>query len=400
MSTAVFLQSETADPYAHYSRMLAENPVFWDAQHNCWVIYGYEDCKQILSHSRAYIPALPPGSQLAGNEYVQLIRGKLVRLSNPPIHQRARQMTVRLFAKMRPIDLPEIIDDLLSRPGTWVYPNVGSAASVNWVASVCRKLPVSALLKSFNFSAADSAFVLSQMEQLVKIMAPAGTPEQIDALNTTAAAIYQLTERHVLSSGLSGEIIRGNGHSDGEDSLARCIGNLIGLFIQSYDAGRGLLSNSLLQLLDHVPDNSPQHRPPDNPFPDDHYFHHCVIETLRYDPPVQHTRRVAAEDLFIRGSHIQKGQSILVILAAANRDPEKFADPGRFDPYRSNKEEHLTYGAGLHRCPAREFATELTATTLHYFFRRYTRIVLTDRDIRYEPLANLRLPAEIFLSVS
>jgi cytochrome P450 len=75
-----------------------------------------------------------------------------------------------------------------------------------------------------------------------------------------------------------------------------------------------------------------------------------VEELLRYDGPVEvATWRFAAEPLTLGGARIERGEAVLVVLAAANRDPERFADPDRLDLNRADN-GHLGYGHGIHYC--------------------------------------------------
>jgi len=75
----------------------------------------------------------------------------------------------------------------------------------------------------------------------------------------------------------------------------------------------------------------------------------AVEELLRYDSPLQRQTRVAKEDFELAGKHICKGQPVLSMLGAANRDPGQFADPDRLDIRRRNN-GHLAFGSGIHYC--------------------------------------------------
>jgi cytochrome P450 len=74
-----------------------------------------------------------------------------------------------------------------------------------------------------------------------------------------------------------------------------------------------------------------------------------VEEVLRYDPPVLFTGRVAMEDIPLEGLTIEKGSQTLVLLGAANRDPDVFQNPGKFD-IRRKPNPHLAFGMGIHFC--------------------------------------------------
>jgi len=74
-----------------------------------------------------------------------------------------------------------------------------------------------------------------------------------------------------------------------------------------------------------------------------------VEEMLRYWPPVLHFRRTATRDIELSGQRIQAGQKVVVYHVSANRDPDVFPDPHRFDIGRSPN-EHLSFGSGVHAC--------------------------------------------------
>jgi pimeloyl-[acyl-carrier protein] synthase len=75
----------------------------------------------------------------------------------------------------------------------------------------------------------------------------------------------------------------------------------------------------------------------------------AVEEMLRYESPSQHTGRLAAEDVELGSKTIKKGQAVMAVMAAANRDPERFADPDRFDITRTDN-RHLAFGYAAHFC--------------------------------------------------
>jgi cytochrome P450 len=75
----------------------------------------------------------------------------------------------------------------------------------------------------------------------------------------------------------------------------------------------------------------------------------AVEEMLRAEPPVQHTARIAPEDVVLGGKNIRKGHSVIAVLAAGNRDPERFPDPDFFDIERKDN-RHLAFGWASHFC--------------------------------------------------
>jgi cytochrome P450 len=75
-----------------------------------------------------------------------------------------------------------------------------------------------------------------------------------------------------------------------------------------------------------------------------------VEETLRIESPVQMTPRIASEDMQFLGFDVPAGARVMSVLAAANRDPDTFPDPTRFDPWRANANRHVSFVVGPHHC--------------------------------------------------
>lgn len=87
----------------------------------------------------------------------------------------------------------------------------------------------------------------------------------------------------------------------------------------------------------------------------------AVQEALRMDPPVMYMARTTVAEHELRGEHLHTGDKVMLCYGAANRDPDRFADPDTFDVHRDNR-THLTFGTGRHRCLGEHLANaELTA---------------------------------------
>jgi cytochrome P450 len=97
----------------------------------------------------------------------------------------------------------------------------------------------------------------------------------------------------------------------------------------------------------------------------------AIDEILRFDSPVQNTARYAAVDTEICGLAIPKSGFVQVLIGAANRDPEVFADPGRFDVRRANARDHLAFSAGVHYCIGAALARAEGRIGLQALFGRY-----------------------------
>src|SRR5215216_5768587 len=125
MENALFLQSEVENPWEIYMRMLAVSPVYCDTKNNIVAVYSYELCKEILTASYADIPQAKDENGL--NETALLIKKHLVRTANEADHIIARKAAMEIFASMKPVSIPALMDELID---------------MDWVDAVAKKLPV------------------------------------------------------------------------------------------------------------------------------------------------------------------------------------------------------------------------------------------------------------------
>jgi len=129
-----------------------------------------------------------------------------------------------------------------------------------------------------------------------------------------------------------------------EELYAQCVMLLFG----GHETTRNLIGNGLYTLLRH-PEHTGELR--DHP----EFIRSAVEELLRYESPVQYTGRMALEDFEFCGVQARRGQEIIFMLGAANRDGNQFKDPDRLDLKRS-KNPHLAFGAGAHFCIGNQLA--------------------------------------------
>jgi len=123
-----------------------------------------------------------------------------------------------------------------------------------------------------------------------------------------------------------------------------------------------------------------------------------VEETLRLESPVKGDFRLARVPIDINGTRIPAGTQVMVLNAAANRDPGKFENPNLLDPRRANARQHLAFGRGPHTCPGAPLARAETVVAFNRLFDRTRDIHIDEkvhgpagaRDFRYVPTFILR----------
>ncbi|MEB3019539.1 cytochrome P450 [[Mycobacterium] crassicus] len=123
-----------------------------------------------------------------------------------------------------------------------------------------------------------------------------------------------------------------------------------------------------------------------------------IEEVLRFESPVKGDFRLARVDAEIGGVHIPAGTTLMVLSAAANRDPRRFTDPDTFDPARTNARQHITFGRGIHSCPGSPLARAETRIAIERLLDRTSEITISQeshgpagaRRFRYIPTYILR----------
>jgi cytochrome P450 len=209
------------DHNAIYTGQLREHPLYYDTNLKLWVTYSYEYCKAVLLDSDAHVPQQVIDSNSALNDKATLLLGKMARINNNMQHTVSRSAAMTMFQSITAVAVDQVLEALLS----------GIKDSFDWVETIGKRLPVQLILKGLGFSEEDAAYITENLESMARIMSPNKTGEDIKLINAVINRFYELAEKYVGTAGLSGDVQ--------ETELAIC--NLIGLFIQSYDAGWGLL---------------------------------------------------------------------------------------------------------------------------------------------------------------
>jgi cytochrome P450 len=139
------------------------------------------------------------------------------------------------------------------------------------------------------------------------------------------------------------------------------------LLFAGFETTVNLISNGVLKAFENPHTVAPLAQSPE-------YAEGFVEEVLRLDPPVQYTIRWPKERLELAGVSLPKGMPVMLMLAAANRDPRVFSDPLKFDPTRSNAREHLSFSAGIHYCIGAGLSRIEGAIALHELFKRFPNL--------------------------
>ncbi len=334
-----------ADPYPMYARLLAENPLYFDANLGMWVLLGYAEVSAGLRDPRfsaqriAGADELPPEWAAAQPLLEYLARQMLFR--DPPDHTRLRGLvskafTPRMIETMRG-EIQGIVDDLLSV--------VQARGEMDVIRDFAYPLPTTVIARMLGVPERDNDRFKHWSDDFAEFL---GTP-QMDAMERFGQSMQEFTdylraliptrqgdEQDLLAALLHAEE---NGDTLSETEL---LANIILLLAAGHETTTNLIGNGLYALLTH-PDQLQRLRDDPSLIPS------AVEEFLRFDPPVQFTSRIAKEAMTIGNQEIAQGYEVVFALAAANRDPAQFPEPDTLDVGRRDN-RHVAFGFGPHFC--------------------------------------------------
>ncbi|HUI27675.1 MAG TPA: cytochrome P450 [Candidatus Kryptonia bacterium] len=332
-----------ADPYPHYRRLRAEDPVHFVEVPGLWLLTRYADVVAALRDERLSaerfqltFPELQASALISSLSRMMLLR-------DPPNHTRLRLLVSKAFT-------PRVVERLRSRVELIVdelIDAVAPAGRMELMRDIAGPLPVIVIAELLGLPLHDREQLKRWSDALVTVadgsLALAGfaSAEQSAAEFKEYLAGVLAQRRADPRADLISALLAARERDDRLDDdelFATCVL----LLIAGHETTTNLIGNGVLTLLRH-PDQLAQLR--DDPS----LIRTAIEELLRFESPVQLTSRVAAVDCDMGGQSVRKGQEVCLVLAAANRDPARFVDPDRLDIARDDN-EHVAFGHGLHFC--------------------------------------------------
>jgi cytochrome P450 len=370
-----------ADPYPYYRLMRERDPVHRNATVRTWFLTRHADVYDLLrddrfssdgTRSERYVP--PP-----------LGRGRPARsmlVVDPPDHTRLRNLvskafTPRMVEHLRP-RIESITADLVDR--------LARESVADLIVQFAYPLPVIVIAEMLGVPARDRARFQEWSAVAVRGLDPfldSATQEAVfdarEALAGYLRAVIAERRREPADDLITAMIAareKGDLFNEGE-LVAMC--NL--LLIAGHETTVNLIGGGTLSLLRNADQLERLRAEPA-------LAGSAVEELLRYSPPVQWTGRVATVELELGGRRIAPGQSVVGILAAANRDPEVFDDPDRLDVGR-DPNPHVSFGRGIHFCLGAPLARLEATVALPMLLERFPGMRLAGEP-EPRPTWNLR----------
>ena len=336
-----------AHPYPLYQRLRTEAPVHWDPYLHAWVVTRYADAVTVLHHFSA--DRTPTPEQFAAMGLAELgpiaqLMTKQMLFMDAPAHTRLRGLASMAFTPARVevlrSHIREIVDTLMDpllRVGRMdvigdlaaPLPAIVTAEMLGVPTSDCDQL------KAWS---ADFAEVLGNFQHNPdRASRTLKCVEEMSSYFRSAIRRMKTEPREGLINSFMTAEIDGDRLTE-EEIIANCIVTMVG----GQETTTNLIGNGMLSLLRN-PDQLQRLRDDLTLIPS------AVEELLRYESPSQHTARICPQDTEIGGKQIRKGQAVIAVMGAGNRDPERFPDPDNLDLARTDN-RHLAFGWASHFC--------------------------------------------------
>ncbi len=346
------------DPYPYYARLVAERPIYHDATLGLWVASSAEAVTAVLGSElcRVRPPAEPVPAKLQGTSAGDLF-GRLVRQTDGSRHAALKQAVSAALGALGG-------EEAAAASRAWARSLAAEILSRQDLQDFTFRLPVYVVASLLGVPRDRLEPVARWTGEMAAGFAPSASPGQVERGSGAAAELRRLIGG--LTDGLFADLSRQARHAGCEDAetIAAITANSAGFLLQAYEATAGLIGNTLLALAR-------------NPGLREASLDGVVEGVLRRDPPVQNTRRFVARDGTVAGREMREGDAVLVVLAAAGRDP---AAP------------LFTFGAGRHACPGQALATAIARAGVEQALAAGIDPAPLAEGVRYRPSANVRIP--------
>ena len=374
-----------ANPYPFYAMLRSKDPVHWDEELGFWVLTRYRDIAGVYNHARFSraqglqrgFERLPQAEQTVA-EPVYRSFSKTMFCSDPPYHTRLRGLVNNAFTpnaveQMRP-HIERIVNDLLDR--------IQTDEKMDVIHDLAYPLPIMVIAQMLGLPVEHRQSFKQRSDDLFAILG--SVPHEPHLMERAAQSLGEL--RHYITDLKEArrrqpkedlltalvEVVQDGEHLTQEELVA----NVIILLSAGHETTSNLIGNGLLALLNN-PDQMRKLR--EQP----QLAGSAVEEMMRYDNPVQISYRSAAEDVEIGGKRICRGQLVNSILAAGNRDPQRFSEPDRFEITR-DEGRHLSFGLGIHFClgaPLVRLEAQIAFTAI---LKRFPRLALASDNLEWQ----------------
>lgn len=373
-----------ADPFPFFRRLREEQPVQWSERWKCWILTRYDNVREVLQDARRFsnrgrITGL--FQNLYSQEQLACLKALIAHYTHglinddPPDHTRMRRLLHAVFK-------PSVIQQLRERIQFLVdglFDSLGTSQHMDFVRQFSHPLPVRVIAEVMGFPQSDTPRLIQWSHGIVEFQQHAAPPFEV-TLRSQAALLElrdYLREAIAMRRGGNGEDVLSlmvRAESEGDTlSEEEILGTSVTLLNGGHETTTRLMATTVLDLCRYPAQKGKLRAHPE-------LIDSAVEEFLRFSGPFQRDARVCKQTTEIGGKCIEAGQTLLLLLGAANRDPSQFSDAETLDITREPN-KHLGFGYGPHICLGAPLARLETALAINTLLRRFPHYRLERSDL-------------------
>jgi cytochrome P450 len=323
------LRQGRADPYQVYERIRASGTLVPTRGSN-WMTASHRVCDSVLRNRRL------------GVRVEEGIEMSFLGM-NPPDHTRLRRFALPAFSPKAVAGyrdrIARTVGELLDRAAT--------SGEFDLVPALAAPLPIAVITDLLGVPDADAAAFAQYGAVIGSALDGIKSLRHASQLQANGVKLRQLFEslfelrRHEPADDIISRMVAAEGD---QVKPAEMLPMCVLLLVAGFETTVNLIGNCVLALLSHREQWQDLCADPQS------MAAKAIEETLRFDPPVQLTDRVALEPLDLEGRAVRQGQRVVTLIGGANRDPEVYPDPGTFNIHREAAADHLAFSSGIHYC--------------------------------------------------
>jgi cytochrome P450 len=394
---ANFLDAATwRDPHPYFARLRATEPVSWNEWWKGWVITRFDDVDHLLRRSPAISAAtVAPARQRATPEQRRTreatfrVLGSWMMLTDPPDHTRLRRLVNKAFT-------PSTVSRLqpgIERTVTDLLDAVAQRGRMDVIRDFSHPLTLSVISEMLGIPRGDRRQVGIWAEEILPLVLEGrsshGRREQAESVLHEMETYFRgMTRERRRDPGadLVSALARAE-HEGGLLSEDEVVATCIMLIFAGQETTTGFIANSVLALSEHPDQLDLLRRAPQ-------LMGGAVEELLRFCGTAFAITRLARTDFVLRGRRIAAGDKVMLVLSAANRDPERFPDPDRLDVTRDTA-GHLAFAGGVHYCLGGPLARTEARIGLSMLLARFPDLQVPSQDVEWRPVIVGREPTAL-----
>ena len=388
----MFTPDVIADPYSYYGRLRDEDPIHWNETYALWVVTRHDDLVWLTRHHELFSSAVfkndprPPypaidESDLGLYEYVRNYQGDQFIQHDRPEHLEMRRVvhgyfTPKSMEAWRPF-VQKAVKELLDE--------AEKKGRLDIMRDLATPLPVLVIAQMMGVPEQDRGYVRQLAEKLLYI--GRGEYDRMKPLTEGMQGMVDyvspLVEERMVNPGDDFISVLASGEKQGVFTRHEVLVNTSLLLLAGHETTINLLCNGTLAFMRHPDQWNLLKRDPAG------LAKTATEECLRYNSPVISIQRIAAEDVEMRGKTLNKKDRIRWFISSANRDPEKFADPEKFDITRWPN-QHVAFGSGVHHCLGATLARVEGQEVFKALAERFPGMRLENEPLEYQPSITFR----------